>query len=114
MSYDNTLDRIYSGYREFSLDQDLMPQVHIGDLMAISGGRRAQINKYEADFPVGKGYHVRVKLSFLDLWEVERVFVREGKVTVKEVWHEVYAPEVSRAMYEASCFYHTKEDLQNR
>jgi hypothetical protein len=112
MSYDKVLDKIYSGYREFDLERDLIPQVNVGDLMCISGGQRTQINKYEADFPAGKGYHVRVKLGFMDTWEVERVYVREGKVTVKEVWHDVYAWDVSRAMYEASCFHHTKEQLQ--
>jgi len=82
--------------------------------MAVSGGERAQINQYEADFPVGKGYHVRVKLGFMDTWEVERVFVREGRVFIKEVWTDVYAPEVSTALYEASCFHHTKAELQSR
>lgn len=112
MSYDKVLDKVYAGYREFDLERDLIPQIHRGDLMAISGGQRSQLNKYEANFPAGKGYHVRVKLSFLDLWEVERVYVREGKATLKETWSEVYADEVSRAVYEASCFHHTKADLQ--
>ena len=114
MSYDKTLDRIYAGYREFNLERDLLPQIHVGDLMAISGGRREQMNKYEAKFPVGHGYSVRVKLSFMDTWEVERVFEREGKAFVKEVWHDVYAPEVSTVAYWASCYHHTKEDLISR
>jgi hypothetical protein len=114
MTYDNTLDKIYSGYREFDLERDLIPQIRFWDLAAISGGRRAQINKYEADFPVGQGYSVRVKLSFMDTWEVERVFSREGKVWVKEVWHDVYAPEVSQVAYWASCYHHTKEELLSR
>jgi hypothetical protein len=114
MSYDDTLDKIYSGYREFDLERDLIPQIRFWDLAAVSGGRRTQINKYEADFPVGSGYHVRVKLSFMDTWQVERVFTREGKVFVKETWDDVYAPEVSDVLYKASCYHHTKQDLESR
>lgn len=114
MSYDKLLDKMYAGYREFDLERDLMPQLHIMDVMAVSGGRREQLNKYEAKFPVARGYSVRVKLGFMDTWEVERVFEHEGKATVKEVWHDVYAFEVSRALYEASCYHHTKEDLASR
>ena len=111
MSYDKTLDKIYSGYREFDLERDLMPQLHVMDVMATSGGRREQMNKYEAKFPVARGYSVRVKLGFMDTWEVERVFEREGKATVKEVWHDVYAPEVSQVLYWAGCYHHSKEEL---
>jgi len=114
MSYDNTLDKIYSGYREFDLERDLIPQIRMWDLAAVSGGRRTQINKYEADFPVGKGYSVRVKLGFMDTWQVERVFTREGKAWVKETWDDVYAFDVSDAVYKASCFHHTKQDLESR
>lgn len=111
MSYDKTLDKIYAGYREFDLERDLIPQIRGWDLMAVSGGRCAQINKYEARFPVGRGYSVAVKLSFMDTWEVERVFEREGKAFVKEVWHDVYAMEVSDVIYKASCYHHSKESL---
>ena len=111
MSYDKTLDKIYSGYREFDLERDLMPQLQVMDVLATSGGRREQMNKYEAKFPVGRGYSVRVKLGFMDTWEVERVFEREGKATVKEVWHDVYAPEVSQVLYWAGCYHHSKEEL---
>jgi hypothetical protein len=114
MTYDKVLDKMYAGYREFDLERDLIPQIRFWDLAAISGGRRTQINKYEADLPVGKGYHVRIKLSFMDTWEVERVFEREGKTFVKEVWHDVYAPEVSQVAYWASCFHHTKEELMSQ
>ena len=113
MSYDKVLDKMYAGYREFDLERDLIPQINAWDLMAVSGGRREQLNKYEAKFPVGKGYSVRVKLGFMDTWEVERVYEREGKAWCKEVWHDVYAWEVSRAVYEASCYHHTKEELQD-
>lgn len=114
MSYDKTLDKIYSGYREFDLERDLMPQLHVMDVLATSGGRREQMNKYEAKFPVARGYSVRVKLGFMDTWEVERVFEREGKATVKEVWHDVYAPEVSQVVYWAGCYHHSKEELLSR
>ena len=114
MSYDKTLDKIYAGYREFDLERDLMPQLHVMDVMATSGGRREQMNKYEAKFPVGRGYSVRVKLGFMDTWEVERVFEREGKATVKDVWHDVYAPEVSQVVYWAGCYHHSKEELLSR
>ena len=98
MSYDNALEKMYQGYREFDLERDLIPQIQVMDLLAVSGGRRTQLNKYEAKFPVGKGYSVRVKLGFMDTWEVERVFEREGKVFLKETWSDVYAWEVSRAV----------------
>jgi hypothetical protein len=112
MSYDKALDKMYAGYREFDLERDLIPQIGKWDLMAISGGRRAQLNKYEVTFPSGQGYHVRVKLGFMDTWEVERVFEREGKTFLKETWSDVYAWDISRAVYEASCFHHSKEQLQ--
>jgi hypothetical protein len=114
MSYDKALDMMYKGYREFDLERDLMPQLNIMDVLATSGGRRAQLNKYEAKFPVARGYSVRVRLSFMDTWEVTRVFEREGKAFIKETWSDVYADEVSRALYEASCYHHTKEDLVSR
>ena len=114
MSYDKLLDKMYAGYREFDLERDLIPQLNMWDLMAVSGGRREQLNKYEAKFPVGHGYSVRVKLGFMDTWEVERVFEREGTAWCKEVWHDVYAPEVSQVVYWASCYHHTKEDLVSR
>jgi hypothetical protein len=111
MGYDNLLDKVYEGYREFDLERDLMPQIRVWDLMAVSGGRREQLNKYEAKFPVGHGYSVRVKLSFMDTWEVERVFEREGKAFLKERWDDVYAFDVSDVVYKASCYHHTKESL---
>jgi hypothetical protein len=114
MSYDNLLDKIYSEYRAFDLERDLMPQLRMWDVMATSGGRREQLNKYEAKFPVGKGYSVRVKLGFMDTWEVERVFEREGKAWVKATWTDVYASEVSDVVYKAGCYHHTKEELDRR
>jgi hypothetical protein len=114
MGYDKLLDKMYAGYREFDLERDLIPQIRMWDLAAVSGGRREQLNKYEASFPVGKGYHVRVKLGFMDTWEVERVFEREGKAWVKEVWHDVYAFDVSDVVYKASCFHHSKDELESR
>ena len=111
MSYDKVLDKMYEGYREFDLERDLIPQIRMWDLAAVSGGRREQLNKYEAKFPVGAGYSVRVKLSFMDTWEVERVFEREGKAWLKERWDDVYAFDVSDVLYKASCYHHTKEQL---
>lgn len=113
MSYDKALDKMYEGYREFP-GEALLQQIHRGDLMAVSGGRWAQVNKYEVKFPVGSGYSVRVRLSFWDTWEVTRVFEREGKAFVKETWEDVYAFDVSRAVYEASCYHHSKADLVSR
>lgn len=114
MSYDKALDKMYAGYREFDMIRDLVPQINRWDLMAVSGGRATQINKYEAKFPVGQGYSVRVKLGFMDTWEVERVFEREGKAWVKETWTDVYAFDVSQVVYWASCYHHSKEELQSR
>lgn len=114
MSYDKALDMMYKDYREFDMVRDLVPQIHRWDLMAVSGGRATQLNKYEASFPVGQGYSVRVRLSFMDTWEVQRVFEREGKAFIKEVWEDVYADEVSRAVYEASCYHHSKDELVSR
>ena len=114
MGYDKLLDKMYAGYREFDLERDLMPQLNMWDVLATSGGRREQLNKYEAKFPVGSGYSVRVKLGFMDTWEVERVFEREGKAWLKEVWHDVYAPEVSQVLYWAGCYHHSKDELLSR
>ena len=55
MGYDKLLDKMYAGYREFDLERDLMPQLNVMDVLATSGGRREQLNKSEAQFPVGSG-----------------------------------------------------------
>ena len=107
MSYEKLLDKIYEGYREFP-GEVLVQQVG-RNMMAISGGQWSQPNKYEVEMHAGRDFYVKVRLGFMDTWEVDRVQRIEGRDFVRETWKDVYAWEVGEACYQASCYLQGKE-----
>ena len=81
----------------------LARQIGVGNILAISGGRITR-HRTGIILPVSHGYRVAVDLAANDTYTVRRVFVRSGKVTVKQAWTYVHADEVGAVAYEASCF----------
>ena len=80
---------------------------HIGgmNLLAISGGRIFIMDKTTVMLPVRHGYRVIVHYNeALDLYDVERVLIRKGQVTVKGTEASLYADQVGDSAYRASCY----------
>lgn len=74
-------------------------------ILAVSGGRRVVISETVMELPVAKGYTVRVTYNHVpDLYVVERLYRRAGKTVVKGALTDVYADELSEAVYGASCY----------
>lgn len=78
-------------------------QIGAGNILATSGGRWSRDPEGRLILPVRYGYYVRVSLV-CDLYTVERVFVRSGKITVKATMTGLYADQVGEAVYRAGCF----------
>lgn len=72
-------------------------------ILSISGGR---VNALPdgIELPVGSGYRVRVRLTPMDTYTVQRVFVRGGKEFPKGERTDVYFDEVSEVAYYAGMF----------
>jgi hypothetical protein len=84
--------------------RELLGQIGMGNLMAISGGR-FQARETGVTLPVSNGYTVTVDLDIAsDTYTVRRIFKRGTKTWVKGERTQVYADEVSEAAYYASCF----------
>lgn len=83
-----------------------LQQIHIIDRQATSGGRFRPLpdDPHGVEFPCGSGYHVRVTLNPLDLWDVTRLFRRGGRDFPKGTLTNVHAEELSEAVYRAGCF----------
>jgi hypothetical protein len=81
----------------------LKQQIGMGNLLAISGGRKI-VFKSTVFLPVARGYYVAVSLTSADDYKVSRLFLRSGKVSVKESFEGVYAENVGEVSYRASCF----------
>jgi hypothetical protein len=82
----------------------MLRQIGRMNVLAISGGR---VNALPdgIELPVGSGYRVRVRLiPGMDLYSVERVFLRDGRVFSKGIREGVYCDEVGETAYKASCF----------
>jgi hypothetical protein len=73
------------------------------NIAAISGGRCTRLPD-GIELPVGNGYRVRVRLTPVDDYTVERVFVRNGQTFSKGIREGVYCDEVGDVAYRASCF----------
>jgi len=81
-------------------------QIGLGNLLAVSGGRRIAKSETVLELPVGKGYTVRVTYNYgSDVYTVERLFRRAGKETQKGILTYVYCDELGEAVYGASCFH---------
>jgi hypothetical protein len=81
----------------------LKQQIGVGNLLAISGGR-IKAFKSTVFLPVARGYYVAISLTYADDYKVSRIFVRAGKVSVKETFEGVFAENVGEVAYRASLF----------
>lgn len=82
--------------------QDILNQIGRWTLAAISGGRVTALPD-GIELPVGAGYKVRVRLTPLDEYTVQRVLVRGGKEFDKGT-RDAWAGNVSDLAYYASCY----------
>jgi hypothetical protein len=81
----------------------LKQQLRVGNFLAISGGRKI-IFRSTVFLPVARGYYVAISLTAADDYKVSRIFVRAGKVSVKETFEGVFAENVGEVAYRASLF----------
>lgn len=81
----------------------IVNQIRRMDLFAISGGVVHPLDD-GIRLPVGNGYKVDIHLTAGDDYTVERVFVRNGKVTSHGAETGIYCDELSDTAYRASCF----------
>lgn len=79
-------------------------QIGMMNMLAICGGR-IEHRKTGITMKVGQGYSVTVDLDFSDTYVVRLVFTRGGKTWVKGERREVYADEIARVAYNASCYH---------
>ena len=80
---------------------------HIGgmNLLAISGGRVQALDENAILLPVRHGYRVIVRyVPGVDLYDVERIMIRGGKITHKGTESHLYADQVGDSAYRASCY----------
>jgi hypothetical protein len=82
---------------------ELLRQIGVMNLMAISGGRKALVDG-QLVLKVGSGYSVRIALAGNDTYTVQRIYQRAGKTTVKGEVANVYFDEVGEIAYQASCY----------
>lgn len=82
--------------------EELISQIGRMNILAISGGRIVALDD-GIELPVGSGYKVRVRYTWGDEYEVQRVFVRGGKEFPKGS-REAWAGNVGQLAYYASCF----------
>ena len=83
--------------------QTIGAQIGRMTIAAISGGRCQRLDD-GIRLPVGYGYCVDVHYTPADDYTVERVFVRDGKVTSHGAETMGYADMLSDTAYRASCF----------
>lgn len=89
--------------------EELLNQIGMWNVLAISGGRKSVIRNEEGEvtdliLPVAYGYQVRINLAVNDTYTVRREFVRGGKVYEKGRVEDVYFTEVGDVAYRASCY----------
>lgn len=89
--------------------QTIANQIGRMNVLAISGGRCLRLDD-GIRLPVGYGYCVDVHYTSWDDYTVERVHVRQGRVTSKGAETHVYAYEVGEVAYRASCFRNNDAD----
>lgn len=83
--------------------REIARQIGGGNVAAISGGRMRALPD-GIELPVSNGYVVRVRLTAMDDYTVERVFIRNGREFMHGRMEGVYADGVGEAAYRASCF----------
>lgn len=88
--------------------QTIAQQIGRMNILAISGGR-VQALPDGIELPVSSGYKVRVRLTPLDLYRVERVMVRGRKTFDKGAVENVFCDDVGELAYLASCYRNDSE-----
>lgn len=83
--------------------QTILRQIGAWNVAAISGGRVRPLPD-GIEMPAGAGYVVRVRLTPVDDYTVERVYVRKGQDHPHGLRERIYADQVGEAAYRASCF----------
>jgi hypothetical protein len=83
--------------------REILRQIGNLNVLAISGGRVTALAD-GVELPVGSGYRVRVRLTPMDYYRVERVFVRGGREFDKGYRDDVDFTQVGEAAYYASCY----------
>ncbi len=82
---------------------ELLRQIGVMNLMAISGGRKALVDG-QLVLKVGSGYSVRIALAANDTYTVQRIYQRAGKTILAGQVANVYFDEVGEIAYQASCY----------
>jgi hypothetical protein len=88
--------------------KELISQIGMMNLFAISGGRVHLTAEGSVQLKVGSGYSVIVELAGNDTYTVSRVYSKGLKTWVKGVQTNVYCDEVGEVAYQASCFVNVK------
>lgn len=89
--------------RDFDPNETLR-QIGTMNVLAISGGRATIVDE-GLMLPVSNGYHVRITLAASDLYTVERLFIRAGKVTVKGRAEGIDCEQIGETAYRAGMFH---------
>lgn len=87
----------------------MLQQIGRMNVAAISGGRVRRLPD-GIELPVGCGYSVRVRLTPVDEYTVERMFVRNGHEFSHGVREHVYCDEIGETAYRASCFRNDEQE----
>lgn len=83
--------------------QEIVRQIGRMTVLSISGGRVVPVPD-GIELPVSNGFHVRVTLTPMDEYTVERVFRRAGKEFIHGRVDGVYCDGVGSAAYRAGMF----------
>jgi hypothetical protein len=83
--------------------REILRQVGTGNILSISGGRVTALPD-GIELPVSSGYRVRVHLTPMDDYTVERVLVRGRKEFAKGTKTGIYADQVGEQAYRAGMF----------
>ena len=83
--------------------KEIVKQVGIFKIMAISGGRIA-FRDTGISLKVGRGYFVEIDLMPNDTYTVKRVYQTKSKRIVKGVEDNIYCDQLGEVAYRASCF----------
>jgi hypothetical protein len=83
--------------------REMLAQIGRMNVLSISGGRVSPLED-GIELPVSNGYRVRVRLTPMDTYTVERVFVRAGKEFPKGSMENVYCDEIAEVAYRAGMF----------
>ncbi|MCC5807588.1 MAG: hypothetical protein JJU00_14790 [Opitutales bacterium] len=83
----------------------MMDQIGEGTLLGVSGGRYIVRDSQTLRLPAGCGYAVDVRYNHgEDLYEVSRVYVRDGLTHVKGTRTRIYCDQLAETVWDASCF----------